>query len=375
MSPSDVLPILESRVLDTVRADAVAVDREGRFPHAAMEALARAGFLGLATPTAHGGHGLGLDAAARVVERLARECGSTAMVTCMHYCGAAVLAAHGSEAVNREVAAGRHLSTLAFSEAGSRSHFWAPVSTAREEGDTVVLDARKSWVTSAGRATAYVWSSRPAAAEGASTLWLVPRDAPGLTAPAPFDGIGLRGNDSTPLHADGVRIPAANRLGADGQGFALMMGIVLPWFSILNAACALGLAEAATARAAAHVAGTAFAYSGASLRELPTIRAYLARMRVRTDLGRALWEDSLAALGSGRADAQLRVLEVKAALGETAQEVTTLAMRVCGGAAFRKEVGVDRYFRDAQAMGVMAPTTDVLYDFIGKAVTGMELFG
>lgn len=375
MSPSDVLPILESRVLDTVRADAAAVDHEGRFPHAAMEALARAGFLGLITPTAHGGHGLGLDAAARVVERLARECGSTAMVTCMHYCGAAVLAARGSEAVNREVAAGRHLSTLAFSEAGSRSHFWAPVSTARQEGDTVVLDARKSWVTSAGRATAYVWSSRPVAAEGASTLWLVPRDAAGLAAPAPFDGMGLRGNDSTPLHADGVRIPAANRLGADGEGFALMMGTVLPWFSLMNAACALGLAEAATSRAAAHAAGTGYAYSGASLRELPTIRAYLARMRVRTDMGRALWEDSLAALGSGRADAQLRVLEVKAALGETAQEVTTLAMRVCGGAAFRKEVAVDRCFRDAQAMGVMAPTTDVLYDFIGKAVTGMELFG
>jgi alkylation response protein AidB-like acyl-CoA dehydrogenase len=70
----------------------------------------------------------------------------------------------------------------------------------------------------------------------------------------------------------------------------------------------------------------------------------------------------------------LRVLEVKAAAGETATEVTDLAMRVCGGAAFRKEVGVERNFRDARAASVMAPTTDVLYDFVGKAVCGLPLF-
>jgi alkylation response protein AidB-like acyl-CoA dehydrogenase len=70
----------------------------------------------------------------------------------------------------------------------------------------------------------------------------------------------------------------------------------------------------------------------------------------------------------------LRVLEIKAAAGETATEVTDLAMRICGGAAFRKEEGVERYFRDARAATVMAPTTDQLYDFIGRALCGMDLF-
>jgi alkylation response protein AidB-like acyl-CoA dehydrogenase len=68
------------------------------------------------------------------------------------------------------------------------------------------------------------------------------------------------------------------------------------------------------------------------------------------------------------------VLESKAAAGETANEVLDLAMRVCGGAAFRKDVPVERFFRDARAAGIMAPTTDVLYDFIGKALCGMPLF-
>jgi alkylation response protein AidB-like acyl-CoA dehydrogenase len=84
--------------------------------------------------------------------------------------------------------------------------------------------------------------------------------------------------------------------------------------------------------------------------------------------------DTISALETGRPDAMLRVLEVKAAAGEGALEVSVTAMRVCGGAAYRKEVGVERTFRDAQAASVMAPTTDQLYDFIGKAVAGLPLF-
>ncbi|HWE64240.1 MAG TPA: acyl-CoA dehydrogenase family protein, partial [Chloroflexota bacterium] len=153
-----------------------------------------------------------------------------------------------------------------------------------------------------------------------------------------------------------------------------MMGVVLPYFQLMSAGMCLGTMEAATGKTAAHAAGTQFAHLGQPLAELPTIRANIARMRVKTDLVRGLLEDTLAALESGRADTMLRVLEVKAAAGEAATEVTDLAMRTCGGAAFRKEVGVERNFRDARAATVMAPTTDVLYDFIGKAVCGMPLF-
>ena len=123
------------------------------------------------------------------------------MVTCMHYAGALVIEKHGDDATRRDIAAGRHLSTLAFSEAGSRSMFWAPTSTATAEGDHVRLDAQKSWVTSAHEATAYVWSSKPVEGAEASTIWLVPRGAAGLSGPERFEGLGLRGNDSTPVTA------------------------------------------------------------------------------------------------------------------------------------------------------------------------------
>jgi alkylation response protein AidB-like acyl-CoA dehydrogenase len=321
-----------------------------------------------------GGRGLGLAGAALVVERIARACASTAMVVTMHYCGTAVLEKHAGVDIRRAAAKGDHLSTLAFSEAGSRSQFWAPTSTARDDGGMVRLDARKSWVTSAHHATAYVWSSRPLAADGASTIWLVAADADGISANSRFDGLGLRGNDSAPVRGEGVRVPASAMLGPDGGGLSIMLEIVLPTFQVLSTAVALGVMDGAIDRVVEHVSATTFEHDGTALRDLPTIRAYVARMRVKTDLVRGLLVDTLAAMQSGRAETMLRVLECKAAAGETATEVLDLAMRVCGGAAFRKEVGVERMFRDARAATVMAPTTDALYEFIGRATTGLPVF-
>ena len=367
---------LEKVVSDVVAPAAAEIDATGAFPRAAIEALGKVGLLGLVSAKEVGGLGEGHRAAALVVRRIARECASTAMIVCMHYAATAVIeATNGPRDVREAIAAGHHLTTLAFSESGSRSHFWAPVSTATGSNGTVQLDARKSWATGASQVDSYVWSSRPLTAEGASTIWLVPANAAGLTIPAPFNGLGMRGNYSSPVTADKVTIPKSAMLGADGGGFDIMMGVVLPYFQLMNAAVSVGIMESATAKAAAHVSGTKLEHLGHALNELPTIRAYIARMQIKTDMAHALLLDTLNALEQSQPNAILRVLEVKAAAGESAIEVTDLAMRVCGGAAFRKEVGVERNFRDARAASVMAPTTDVLYDFIGKAVCGMPLFG
>jgi alkylation response protein AidB-like acyl-CoA dehydrogenase len=105
----------------------------------------------------------------------------------MHYAAASLLEAHGDKEVRKAIGAGGHLTTLAFSEAGSRSHFWAPLSSAARVDGSVRLDARKSWVTSASEADSYVWSSGPLAADGAMTLWLVPSGSSGLSQGLPFD--------------------------------------------------------------------------------------------------------------------------------------------------------------------------------------------
>ncbi|HSS09970.1 MAG TPA: acyl-CoA dehydrogenase, partial [Acidimicrobiales bacterium] len=283
--------------------------------------------------------------------------------------------AHGSEKTRREVASGQHLTTLAFSEVGSRSQFWVPLgtATATADGDGVRLDARKSWVTSAAEADSYVWSSRPLAAEGPMTLWSVPSSTAGLSQPAGFDGLGLRGNGSTPVTAEGATVSADAMLGQDGKGLDIALAAVLPWFLVLNAAFSVGLMEAVAAETGRHLTATRLEHLDQSLIQQPLVRADYARLRLQLDTTRALLDDTLSALAAGRDDAMLRVLEVKAVAAEAAIEATDLAMKVCGGAAFRKEVGIERRFRDARAAQVMAPTTDALLDFVGRAIGGLPL--
>ena len=368
---SSFLTAVDEVVTDVVAPDASVIDREGAFPRKAIGALGTAGILGLTAPAAVGGGGAGLREAAAVVERLSQACGSTGMVVLMHYAATALINAVGPAETQMAIAAGHHLTTLAFSEVGSRSHFWAPVSTATEAGDGVHLSADKSWVTSAGEADSYVWSSRPLAADGPMTLWLVPADAPGIEVAGDFDGLGLRGNASRPVRARDV--PASTMLGTDGAGLDLAMESALPWFLVLNAAFSIGLMRATLAEAIAHLTNTRLQHLGQTLAEQPLVRHDIGRMQIEVDRSAAHVDSTIAALESARDDAMLHVLEVKAAAAEAAIAVTDMAMKACGGAAFRRELGIERRFRDARAARVMAPTTDRLIDFVARAVCGMPL--
>lgn len=369
------LEALTPIINDIIAPNAAEIDRSGTYPRAALQALGEAGLLGLISSKDVGGMGYAHRAAVEVVEHIAQACASTAMVVCMHYGGTAVIEAYGSRETRTAIANGKHVTTLAFSESGSRAHFWAPLSTATRATEGIRLDAKKSWATSAGQADSYVWSSKPLAAEGFSSIWLVPAKADGLQIPAPFDGLGMRGNHSSPVTANSVLVKDDALLGEDGKGFDVMMGVVLPYFQLMNAAASLGIIESAIQKTIQHLTTARLEHLNQTLNELPTNRAYLAKMKIKADMLKTLLYDAVSALESGRADAMLRVLQIKAAGGETATEITDLAMRVCGGSAFRKEVGVERNFRDARASTVMAPTADMLYDFIGKALTGLPLFG
>lgn len=366
---------LDAAIKDVVAPQAQETDRTGEFPRTSVDALAKAGILGLLSSTDVGGRGGSLADAADVIEKLASTCGSTAMVVLMHYAATAIIEAHAPEEVRRAVAAGEHLSTLAFSEAGSRSHFWAPMSTATSDGNgKVELNANKSWITAAGEADSYIWSSKPVAADGPMTLWFVPSGSDGLTVRGKFDGLGLRGNASNPVAGEGVEVPKNAMLGADGAGLDIALETALPYFLILNAAFSLGLMQALIAEAGAHLMNTRLKHLDQSLAEQEHHRTQYARLLTKTDEVRAFLQDTLQALGSGRADAMLRVLQVKAVAAEAASEVADGVMRLCGGSAFRKELGVERRFRDSLAARVMAPTTEALRDFVGRAALGLPLF-
>lgn len=378
----DIAVSQSKEIAERVLAPAAAAnDKEGRFSDEAIEVLGRVGLLGLMLPLEVGGSALGPRTFAAVTATLAEADASVAMVYLMHVCAAATIAAARSGAAVgatlQEIAAGRHLSTLAFSEAGSRSHFWAPVSRARRNGAGVLLTARKSWVTSAGHAQSYVVSSLAPEAKGPmeSTLYLVPAQSGGLSIAGRWDGLGLRANASAPVTIEDCEAPSALQLTDDGAGFQAMLNVVLPLFNLGSAAVALGLCRATVRATAAHLKTTRFEHLGQSLGEsLSTLRAQLAAMQIETDGLAARVDDLVDHLERPRDTTILRVLETKAAAGDVAIGVTSAAMRACGGAAFSKHTSVERLFRDAHAGAVMAPTGDVLRELIGKSMLGMPLF-
>jgi alkylation response protein AidB-like acyl-CoA dehydrogenase len=160
-----------------------------------------------------------------------------------------------------------------------------------------------------------------------------------------------------------------------GKGFSTMLDVVLPLFCLGSSATSLGLCRGIVANTVGHLKTARFEHLGASLGEaLPNLRNNLAWMQIETDGLAARLADVCQHLEHPGEATMLRVLESKAAAAETAIGVTQMAMKTCGGAAFSKQLDVERYFRDAQASAVMAPTTDVLREFIGKALLGIPLF-
>lgn len=362
-------------VLDVAGRHADAVDADGRFPDEAVAALRESGLLGLTLSPEVDGMGRGPHELVEVVGSLAGVCGSTAMIYLMHVSAAMPVAAAppaGLPELLPDLASGRALASLAFSEAGSRSHFWAPVSQATLNGGGVRLDSKKSWVTSAGQADVYIASTLTPEADTVD-LFAVPADTDGVEIAGQWKGLGYRGNASNPMTFT-AEVPESYRLGPEGGGLDLMLQTVLPWFNLGNAAVSLGLSQAAVTAAVRHCSATRLEHLDQSLSALPTIRAQLAKMSIELAATSAYLGQTAGRLVDPQDDTMLHVLGVKAAANDAALHITDAAMRVCGGAAFSKHLSIERYFRDARAGHVMAPTADVLYDFYGKAITGQPLF-
>lgn len=217
---------------------------EGRFPRGAVTAFGATGLLGLTVSLEFGGAGLGLPEAAEVVARTARLCPATAAVLQAHYTAVAAIEAGGSSWVRAEIAAGRHLSSLALMEDGGdgqspEAQLLAPHCSAVRSGGVVALRARKRQVVAAGEADSYVWSSRPLGVPEGLSLWGVPAHAPDLFVPARPDAPGPPGSATSTVCADPVLVPADAMLGEDGAGLDIVVRTVLPWLLELRAAAGL----------------------------------------------------------------------------------------------------------------------------------------
>lgn len=361
----------ETIAIEVLAPAAAETDRSAKFPRHQLDALRDAGFMGLRADPAHGGHGEGLLTTCLVIEALAKACPSTALVYKMHL--------ESIEMVSRvptlvqaeqfvpKLASGEWLSTVAGSEAGHQGGAWAGAAKSTVEkvdGGYRVTDIQKSFVTAAGVADSYFFMCSLPGEEGTrprQLMFQLHTDDLTWSIDAPWDGLGMRGNNSSPMTFGGF-IPDDRLLNPDGERvdfFPVVLGTY--------AATYLGIAAGCYDLLRGHVAGATLA-DGRRMGEVETIAARVANCKVEIERSRALLYAACAAFDEDRHGGPQPFYECKVACDQVGAFVTQEAMTLGGGAAFAKLLPFERYFRDARAGMVMGLAHDIAILNIGRLI-------
>jgi butyryl-CoA dehydrogenase len=347
---------------EVVEPRAKEIDESGEFPR---EFFAQAGELGLAgvsVPEEWGGAGMDVLSYTLVIEEVSRACASSGVILSVNnslVCDP--ILAYGSAEQKREfltpLASGRKLGCFALTEPGAGSDAAALRTTARRDGDHYVLDGNKVFITNGTHAEiALVFASVDLEKRHRGiTAFLVPCDTPGFSRGHHEVKLGVNASGTTELSFSGLRIPAAWRLGEDGEGFKIAMS-TLDGGRIGIAAQAVGIAQAAFEEALSYT--QAREQFGKPIAELQAIQFYLADMATELDAARLLTWKAAWAKQTGRRYS-LEAAQAKLFASEMAQRVTTKALQVHGGYGYTREYNVERYFRDARITEIYEGTSEI----------------
>lgn len=355
-------------------------DAEALWPEPAMSALADAGLMGLHVPEDLGGHGEGLTGLVAISEVLATESASVALCYAMHCVGSAVIAARASdyqkEAYLEPIARGEHITTLALSEPGTGSDFYFPETRLTRSGDEFVIEGRKSFVTNGGYADSYVISTQgveEGGERGTFSCLLLDGDTPGLQWQAEWRGVGMRSNSSRNVELGGVRVPVHNLLGKEGDQLWYMFEVVVPYFLMAMAGTYTGVAGAAFDIAREHLERRRHTHSGELLGAHPIVAHRLGALWIQLEMTRQLAYSGAGKADRGDPDAAVAIFSCKAAAGDAAVEIANQAMTLTGGSGYRESSKLSRMLRDARASHVMAPPTDMLKTWVGRALLNLPI--
>ena len=356
-------------------------DASARWPAEGMAALAEAGLMGLVAPVELGGHGHGMAGLVAVSQILSRENPSLGLCYAMHCVGTACLAAkatdHQKDAYLVPIAEGRHITTLALSEPGTGAHFYIPETRLTPDNDGYVLEGTKSFVTNGGHADSYVVSTvveSPAEAEaGTFSMVVVDADAGGVEWAEPWAGLGMRSNSSRTVKLDRVRLDRGHLLGEEGDELWYVFEVVAPYFLMAMAGVYAGVAIEAVEIAREHLGSRRHSHSGELLGAEPVLAYQLGELWTNAERTRRMIDAAAAAGDRGEPVALIGILAAKVAAAESAVDITNEAMTLVGGRGYRDNAKIARLLRDARASHVMAPTTQVLKTWVGRALLGLPL--
>src|SRR5882672_8687215 len=360
----EIRDLVRTVARERIAPRAAEIDASHEFPWDVVELYRENDIFGLLFDEEHGGLGTGTLLALIAIEEVSKVCATSGLIIAVQELGSLGLKLAGKdEQKDRylpKLASGEWLCAYALTEAGSGSDSAAMRSTAKRDGDEYVLNGTKRFITNAGVASLYTVFAKtdPAAGHAGISAFLVESDTPGFEVTRLEPKMGISGSTTGELAFEGVRIPAANLLGSEGEGFKIAMRI-LDRSRPGVAAQALGIAQGATDYALEYAKTRET--MGKPIAQHQLIQAKLADMETACEAARGLLYRFGQMCDDGVRDDELTKASAMAKLycSDVAMDVTTEAVQILGGYGYIKEYPVERMMRDAKITQIYEGTNEI----------------
>jgi alkylation response protein AidB-like acyl-CoA dehydrogenase len=372
VSALDPLTDEQREIRDLVRAlareriapRAAAIDKSAEFPWDVVELFRENDLFGILYDEAYGGIGASSLMALVTIEELSKVCATSGLIIAVQELGSLGIKLAGTEKQKQRflprLATGEWLAAYALTEAGSGSDSAAMRTTARRDGDEYVLDGGKRFITNAGVAHVYIVFAKtePGAGHDGISAFVVEADAPGFEVGRIEPKMGIKGSTTGEIFFNACRIPAANLLGGEGEGFRIAMRVLDRSRPGIGAQ-GLGLAQGATDYALEYARTRET--MGKPIAQHELIAAMLADMETKCEAGRGLLYKVGRMIDDDETGPELTKLSAMAKLycSDIAMEVTTDAVQILGGYGYISEYPVERMMRDAKITQIYEGTNQI----------------
>ena len=343
-------------------------DEEKRYPAHLMDQAARYDLIAPHVPEEYGGAGMNRVSSVVVTEELWRADPGIGSAIGSRGFGSSMLVAFGDEWMKEawlpRITSGRSACASAISEPAHGSNVAGIETTAERDGDEWIIDGRKMWITNATVADVMVIMAKtdPDAGHEGISAFLVPAETEGLETEKIDNKLGIHASDLGEVILDGVRVPAANLVGAEDRGFYQLMEFFADGRTSV-AAQALGTAQAALEEAVAYA--TEREQFGQPISEFQAIRHMIAEMATTVEAARSLTYRAASAVEDGDADVASKWASMaKLFASEHAVEVADDAIQVHGGAGYVTDHHVERFYRDARITKIYDGTSEIQKNII-----------
>ncbi|MCF3101055.1 acyl-CoA dehydrogenase family protein [Streptomyces roseoverticillatus] len=369
----DLLALVRDLVQREIEPTAAEEEEAGSFPREVFRLLSASGLLALPYTEEFGGGDQPYEVYLQVLEELAAARLTVGLGVSVHTLACHALAGYGTKEQQAEhlpaMLGGGLLGAYCLSEPSSGSDAASLRTRATRDGDTWTIEGTKAWITHGGIADFYTVLARTGG-EGAHgiTAFLVPGDAPGLSAAAPERKMGMKGSPTAQLHFDGVRVPDARRIGEEGQGFAIALS-ALDSGRLGIAACAIGVAQAALDEALAFASGRR--QFGRPIADFQGLRFMLADMATQIEAGRALYLAAARLRDAGLPFSKQAAM-AKLFCTDAAMRVTVDAVQLLGGYGYTADFPAERYMREAKVLQIVEGTNQIQRMVIARHLAGPE---